>query len=87
MEQQLTTAARPAPRKHAPLSGREQQIAELLMSGYAVINIAAILELSEHTVRTYVRRLYRKLDITNRVDLVRTMLEERHGSLGLPSHH
>jgi DNA-binding CsgD family transcriptional regulator len=53
------------------LSRREQEIAGLLVSGYAAINAAAILELSEHTVRTYIRRLYRKLEVSNRADLVR----------------
>lgn len=53
------------------LSKREQQTAALLVAGYAVVNTAAILEISEHTVRTYIRRLYRKLGVTNRADLVR----------------
>jgi len=30
-----------------------------------------VLGISEHTVRTYIRRLYRKLDVTNRADFVR----------------
>lgn len=53
------------------LSKREQEIAHLLVSGYAAINAAAVLDLSEHTVRTYIRRLYRKLEVSNRADLVR----------------
>jgi len=56
------------------LSGREQQVARLLADGYSCVNTAAVLNLSENTVRTYVRRLYRKLDVTNRVDLVQRLI-------------
>lgn len=57
------------------LSPRERQIAYLLVRGYSTVNAAAILSLSENTVRTYVRRLYRKFDITNRADLARRCSE------------
>lgn len=56
------------------LSAREREIAQLLVEGYAALNAAAILELSEHTVRTYVRRLYKKLNVSNRADLVCRLL-------------
>jgi len=56
------------------LSEREQQVARLLADGYSCVNTAAVLNLSENTVRTYVRRLYRKLAITNRVDLVQRLI-------------
>jgi DNA-binding CsgD family transcriptional regulator len=62
------------------LSKRERQIADLLVAGYAAINAAAILDLSEHTVRTYIRRLYRKLHVSNRADLVRKLVSS--SSLG-----
>lgn len=57
------------------LSTRERQIAQLLATGYSTVNAAAILSLSENTIRTYVRRLYRKLEITNRADLTRKCAE------------
>ncbi|HEY0194067.1 MAG TPA: helix-turn-helix transcriptional regulator [Kofleriaceae bacterium] len=57
------------------LSTRERQIAQLLANGYSTVNAAAILSLSENTIRTYVRRLYRKLEITNRADLTRKCTE------------
>lgn|GEM_PF-4088903 len=60
------------------LSARERQIAQLLANGYSTVNAAAILSLSENTIRTYVRRLYRKLEITNRSDLTR-----KYSELGL----
>jgi DNA-binding CsgD family transcriptional regulator len=57
------------------LSKREQEIGALLVAGYAAVNAAAVLGLSEHTVRTYVRRLYRKLAVSNRAELVRLYME------------
>ena len=56
------------------LSKREREIARLLVAGYSGVNVAAISGLSENTVRTYVRRLYGKLGVNNRADLVRKLL-------------
>ena len=56
------------------LSRREREIARLLVAGYSGVNVAAISGLSENTVRTYVRRLYGKLDVQNRADLVRKLM-------------
>jgi DNA-binding NarL/FixJ family response regulator len=55
------------------LSSRERQVAELLIEGYANVNVAAVLGLSENTIRTYVRRLYRKLGVYSRLELARAM--------------
>ena len=65
------------------LSRREREIAGMLVSGYTAVNIAATYNLSENTVRTYMRRLYRKLAVYNRADLVRRLLsfEPRGGGL------
>ena len=56
------------------LSSRERTVARFLVNGYAAPNIAAITGLAEYTVRTYVRRLYKKLDVCNRADLVRRIV-------------
>jgi DNA-binding CsgD family transcriptional regulator len=56
------------------LSRREREIARLLVAGYSGVNVAAIAGLSENTVRTYVRRLYTKLGVSNRADLVRKLV-------------
>jgi DNA-binding CsgD family transcriptional regulator len=63
--------------KAAPIEGlskREREIARLLVAGYSGVNVAAISGLSENTVRTYVRRLYLKLGVANRADLVRKLM-------------
>lgn len=54
-----------------PLSQREREVAKLLVDGYSNLNIAAHLGISENTIRTYIRRLYRKLNVCNRIELIR----------------
>jgi DNA-binding CsgD family transcriptional regulator len=56
------------------LSGRERSVARLLIKGYEPANIAAITGIAEHTVRTYIRRAYKKLGVCRRADLVRRLL-------------
>ncbi len=64
------------------LSKREREIARLLVSGYSGVNVAALSGLSENTVRTYVRRLYGKLGVKNRADLVRKLVQPESSSPG-----
>jgi len=56
------------------LGRQERKIATLIANGYAVVNIAGITNLTEHTVRTYIRRIYKKLGVCNRAELVRCLL-------------
>ncbi len=67
------------------LSRREREIARLLVAGYSGVNVAAISGLSENTVRTYVRRLYAKLNVANRADLVRKLISPEPSSAHPPS--
>ena len=64
---------RPAPPHLTP---REREVLELLASGHSVVSAAAELEISEHTAKTHVKSLYRKLDVSSRASLVRTAIEE-----------
>ncbi|WP_029891367.1 response regulator transcription factor [Polycyclovorans algicola] len=48
------------------LSDREREVLNLLAKGFAYQEIAELLGISTHTVRTYVRRLYEKLQVTSR---------------------
>lgn len=52
------------------LSPREQQVLELLRDGLSTPAIAATLQLSMSTAKTYVARLYDKLEATNRAQAV-----------------
>jgi DNA-binding CsgD family transcriptional regulator len=67
------------------LSKREREIARLLVNGYSGVNVAALSGLSENTVRTYVRRLYAKLGVKNRADLVRKLVSPESSASGSPA--
>lgn len=56
-----------APRSLAP---REREVLDLLSKGRAYKQIAAEMELSMGTVRTYIRRLYGKLHVNCRTEAV-----------------
>lgn len=52
----------------SPLSNREKEVLLLLSSGLSNSEISARLFISENTVRTYLRRLFEKLHLRNRVE-------------------
>ena len=52
------------------LSTREVEVLKLLSSGKKNKEIAQELEINEKTVSTYKARLYKKLNVTNLVDLI-----------------
>ncbi|MGB3711212.1 MAG: LuxR C-terminal-related transcriptional regulator [Erythrobacter sp.] len=56
--------------KDYDLSEREKQVLEWLARGKSIWAIAAILDLSPDTVKTYSRRLYAKLEVSDRVGAV-----------------
>jgi DNA-binding CsgD family transcriptional regulator len=60
----------------ACLSEREREVSRLLVMGYSSVNVAAITGLSENTIKTYIRRVYQKLGVSNRTDLVRALHPE-----------
>lgn len=55
----------------AELTPRERDVAVLVMEGFRNAEIGARLNLSEHTVRNYIMRIYDKLGVSNRVQLTR----------------
>ncbi len=50
------------------LSGRENQILDMLARGYPNKEIAEKLSLSPHTIRTHIYHIYEKLQVRNRVE-------------------
>lgn len=54
----------------SPLSAREQEVLNLLARGFTYQEIAALLDVSAHTVGTYVKRLYEKLQVHSRGEAV-----------------
>lgn len=64
---QPTASAKPLTEQLAP---REQEVLDLLSKGCAYKQIAAQMELSMGTVRTYIRRIYEKLHVNCRTEAV-----------------
>jgi len=62
-------AAVSEPVKYAPLSFREQQIVALICEAKSNKQIAFELCLAEGTVKEYLYRIFRKLEVTNRTEL------------------
>jgi len=52
------------------LSGREREVLELLARGFRNSEIANALGITTHTVTSYVRQLYRKLEVGSRGEAV-----------------
>jgi DNA-binding NarL/FixJ family response regulator len=58
------------------LSDREKEILQLMTTGLIKKEIAYRLTLSVHTVDTYLRRIYEKLEVNTRTGAVATALKE-----------
>jgi LuxR family maltose regulon positive regulatory protein len=54
-----------------PLSGRESEVLRFLPTMMSNADIASELFVSVNTVKTHVKSIYRKLDVTRRQDAVR----------------
>ena len=57
------------------LSERERQVLTLIVKGFTYPEIAALLGVSAHSVATYVRRIYGKLDVGSRAEAVYEALQ------------
>jgi DNA-binding CsgD family transcriptional regulator len=64
------------PQVSVALSPRERQVVRLVAQGLTNNTIAAILEISRWTVATYVRRLFAKLDVRSRGEMVARVYED-----------
>ena len=53
-----------------PLSTQEQAVLSMSAKGYSYDEIARLLKLSRHTVETYVKRIYRKLQVHSKTAAV-----------------
>jgi DNA-binding NarL/FixJ family response regulator len=58
------------------LSAREVEITRFIFADCKEKVIAEELSLSPHTVRTYCERLYRKLNVSSRVEMVVSVMDE-----------
>lgn len=63
------------------LTGREYHVLSYLRSGHTVGEISQILSISDNTVKTHIKKIYRKLGVQNRVQLLhRLFVEELNDS-------
>ncbi len=51
-----------------PLSAQEANVLSLTAKGYSFDEIAGLMQLSKHTVQTYVKRIYRKLQVNSKCE-------------------
>ena len=65
----------PAGGEPAVLSAREKEVLELITKGFTADEIARLMQVSQHTVQTYVRRIYSKLNVNSRAEAI---YEARH---------
>jgi DNA-binding NarL/FixJ family response regulator len=66
-------AAAPEPasgKQHTPLSAREQEVLEHITKGFTSEEIAVLMTVSRHTVLTYVRRIYAKLEVNSKTEAI-----------------
>ena len=64
------------------LTTREQEVLTLVAEGYTYGNVAALLELSTHTVHAHLRNVYRKLAVNSRSEAVYEACRRRIIKLG-----
>lgn len=57
------------------LSPREQEIVRLIAKGLPNKGIAQVLDISQYTVATYLKRLFLKLDVCSRAQMIARVLE------------
>ena len=68
-----------AEKRDKTLSKREEEIARLVASGLSNGEVAQRLSLSRHTVKNYLFRVYEKLGISTRIELVLYILSQYNG--------
>jgi DNA-binding CsgD family transcriptional regulator len=60
-----------------PLTAREQEVLQLILSGKSNREIAGTLSISENTVKTHARSIFSKYDVSSRAELISTLLKNQ----------
>ena len=66
----------PAVALSSPPSAREAQVLSLVARGHTVEEVAGVLGVSPHTVQTFVRRIYTKLQVNSRAEAIREAVRQ-----------
>lgn len=70
-ERPLAVSAQLFPEKsRAALSAREQEVLEFITKGFTSDEIAGLMSVSRHTVLTFVRRIYKKLEVSSKAEAI-----------------
>ncbi|MDH5205461.1 MAG: LuxR C-terminal-related transcriptional regulator, partial [Hylemonella sp.] len=64
------TEPREPAKPRVALSDREQEVLEYITKGFTTPEIAALMSVSTHTVISFVRRIYAKLEVHSRTEAV-----------------
>lgn len=64
--------------KHAKLSKRQKQLIHYINEGLNNNDIAEILQISPHTIKVHLWRLYKKFNIKSRTQLLKVAREQNH---------
>ncbi|MEM9928186.1 MAG: response regulator transcription factor [Bacteroidota bacterium] len=68
----FSASAKPKP---TPLTNRQKEIVQAIVDGLSYQMVADQLGISIDTVRTHIRKIYRALNINNKVELVRKVMK------------
>jgi len=68
---------RPVIHKLSELTDRENEILQLIATGLIVKEISDKLNLSSHTVKSHLRKIYTKLHVNNRIEAVNKLNDSR----------
>ncbi len=61
------------------LTWREKEILDLLVKGFSYKMIAAELNLSVETIRTHIKKIYKKMQVSSATEAVYKAMQHRHG--------
>jgi DNA-binding CsgD family transcriptional regulator len=62
-----------------PLTSREQDVLQLILSGKSNREIAGALFISENTVKTHLKSIFSKYDVSSRAELISFLLKNQAG--------
>lgn len=60
----------PAQRDHGVLSAREHEVLTLITKGFKADEIANLMQVSSYTVKSFVRRIYAKLEVRSKAEAI-----------------
>ena len=70
-DKSVAALAGPVPGKQrTALSAREQEVLEFITKGFTSEEIATLMSVSRHTVLTFVRRIYAKLEVNSKTEAI-----------------